>query len=213
MAATEHLVPRIKLNRSNMDSEIKIIEKPDWVSWEDIKECLYEAHAVNRAMGINMAHYQWPADRIRESLGKNGFMLIALDGKKVVGTAGVGEKFGRNWYVRGQRYAYMCFAGVLPQYSGKGIFKMLEIKREEFAKQYGYDILVGDTHANNKHRLDMALNNGFRLVNYFRATSGDHYSVVYVKWLDDCPYSGFYCCWKYQLSKLKTILRTKLFRR
>lgn len=209
MAETKYLVSKIKQNKSNMAPEIKIIEKPNWVSWDDIRQCLIDAHSVNRAMGINMTHYQWPANRIRESLGKNGFMLVALDGRKLVGTAGIGEKYGRNWYVRGRCYAYMCFAGVLPQYSGKGIFKMLEIKREELAKQYGYDILVGDTHANNKHRLDMALNNGFRLVRYFRATNGDHYhySVVYVKWLSGCPYSDKQINRYYRLSWLLVRLK------
>jgi hypothetical protein len=116
-----------------MNSDIKIIEKPDWVSWEDIKQCLYEAHSVNRAKGINMAHYQWPAEKIKESLGEKGFMLLALDGDKLVGTAGIGEKIGKNWYANG-RYAYECFASVLPEYAGKGIYKMLEIRREEKLK-------------------------------------------------------------------------------
>ena len=99
----------IILERKMNDRSIQIIEKPDWVSWDDIKQCLFEAHSVNRAKGINMDHYQWPTEKIKESLGENGFMLVALDGDKVVGTAGIGEKFGNKWYSKG-RYAYMCFA-------------------------------------------------------------------------------------------------------
>ena len=189
-----------------MDSDIKIIEKPEWVSWEDIKQCLYEAHSVNRAKGINMTHYQWPAKKIKESLGESGFMFVALDDDKVVGTAGIGEKYGNRWYMNG-RYAYECFASVLPGYSGKGIYKMLEIKREENAKEYGYNVLIFDTHSKNAHRIDIALRNGFRLVHFFRASSNDHYSVVMAKWLKGCPYSSFYCWTKYHFSKLKTIIR------
>jgi len=192
-----------------MNSDIKIIEKPDWVSWEDIKQCLYEAHSVNRAKGINMAHYQWPAEKIKESLGEKGFMLLALDGDKLVGTAGIGEKIGKNWYANG-RYAYECFASVLPEYAGKGIYKMLEIRREEKAKEDGYDVLIGDTHSKNYHRIDIALKNGFRLVHFFRAASKDHYNVVIAKWLNGCPYSSFYCRMKFQISKLKSIMRFPL---
>ena len=191
------------------ESSIQIVEKPDWVSWDDIKQCLYEAHSVNRAKGINMAHYQWPAEKIRGSLGENGFMLVALDGDKLVGTAGIGEKFGNKWYVKG-RYAYECYASVLPEYAGKGIYKMLEIRREEKAKEEGYDVLILDTHSKNSHRIDIALKNGFRLVRFFRAASRDHYSVVIAKWLNGCPYSSIYCRMKFQISKLKSIMRFPL---
>ena len=191
------------------DSSIQIIEKPEWVSWDDIKQCLYEAHSVNRAKGISMAHYQWSAEKIQESLGENGFMLVALDGDKLVGTAGIGEKFGNKWYANG-RYAYECYASVLPEYAGKGIYKMLEIRREEKAKEEGYDVLIGDTHSKNTHRIEIALKNGFRLVRFFRAASKDHYSVVIVKWLNGCPYSSFYCWIKFEVSKLQALIRFPL---
>lgn len=192
-----------------MGNSIQVVEKPDWVSWDDIKQCLYEAHSVNRSKGINMAHYQWPAEKIKESLGENGFMLVALDGNKLIGTAGIGEKFGNKWYANG-RYAYECYASVLPDYMGQGIFKMLDIKREAKVREDGYDMLIGDTHSKNTHRIEIALKNGFRMVRFFRAASKDHYSVVIAKWLNGCPYSSFYCWRKYQLSKLKTIIRYPL---
>jgi hypothetical protein len=71
-------------------------------------------------------------------------------------------------------------------------------------------MLIGDTHSKNTRRIEIALKNGFRLVRFFRAASKDHYSVVYAKWLNGCPYSSFYCWGKYQLSKLKTIIRYPL---
>lgn len=189
------------------ESSIQIIEKPDWVSWNDIRSFLYEAHANNRAKGINMTHYQWPAEKIRESLGEKGIMLVALEGKKLVGTAGIAEKFGKSWYANG-RYAYECYDGVLPDYAGQGIFKRLEIKREGLAKQYGFEKLLVDTNSRNVHRQEIAIKNGFRLVKFFRAS--DHYSVVMVKWLNGCPYSKFYCWMKFQQSKVKALLRSVL---
>lgn len=194
----------------NKKEDIVIQEKPEWVSWEDIKECLYKAHAVNRAKGINMTHYLWPAEKIKKALGNNGAMFVALDDRRVVGTAAIAEKSGNAWYNHG-RYAYMCFAGVLPEYNGMGIYKAMVCMREEFALKRGFHVLLLDTHQQNKHLQKIASNNGYRYVRFFLASSKDHYSVVMVKWLIGCPYSTIYCWGKYQWSKLKTIVRTLAF--
>ena len=192
-----------------MKPDIQVIEKPDWVSWDDIRQCLYEAHAVNREKGINMTHYLWSAEKIKGSLGEDGVMLVALDGEKLVGTAAIADKNSNMWYARG-RYAYICFDAVLPDYTGIGIFKELDSKREIIAKEKGFPTLVFDTHSRNTHRLIIAKKNDYRLVRFFLAKSKDHYSVVMVKWLNGCPYSKFYCWMKFHESKIKTIIRNHM---
>ena len=156
-----------------------------------------------------MAHYQWPAEKIKESIGDNGVVLVALDGEKVVGTASVAERNGKLWYAKG-RYAYMCFAGVLPSYNGKGLYHRLTEQREKVARSLDYNVLVFDTHQNNKQIQSIAQNNGYQLVRFFRASSKDHYSVIMVKWLNDCPFSSFYCWIRYHISRLNTIVRYPL---
>ena len=188
-----------------MNNTIQIVEKPDWISWEDIKQCLYEAHAVNREKGIYMNHYLWPINKIRNSLGEKGVMFVALNGEKIVGTAAIGDRVGSKWYNKG-RYAYICFDGVITDYNGKGIFSQLDSKREEVARKHGYNVLVLDTHAHNIHRQKIALKNGYRYVRYFQANSRDHYSVAMAKWINGCPYSSLYCRTRYHVSKLKTIV-------
>lgn len=183
-----------------MDSNIQIMEKPDWVSWEEIKNCLMEAHSVNRAKGINMSHYQWPAEKIRDEIEPNGVMLVALDGKKIVGTSALCEKKGgKVWYAKG-RYAYMGFAGVLPEYNGLGIYKKLCRKREEYAAINDYQVFVLDTHEKNLRLQNIAKSNGYRLVGYFRTSNKDHFNVVMAKWPKGCPYSVYYCRARYFLS-------------
>lgn len=191
---------------------IQILEKPDWVTWEEIKTCLLDAHASNRELGIDMNHYHWPAEKIKESLGDNGILLVAIDGKKVVGTAAIADKQGHSWYVRG-KYAYMCFAGVIPSYRGFGIYKELTKRREEYAIQKHYEVLLLDTHSNNKRIREIARKNGYRYVRFFRAKSGDHYSVIMVKWLKRCPFSRFYFWIRYRVSWLKAILLYPLKKR
>lgn len=192
----------------NQDNII-IQEKPDWVTWDDIRRCLYEAHAQNRAKGINMTHYLWTAEKIKESLGEHGLMLVALDGKKLVGTAAIADKKSNVWYARG-RYAYMCFAGVLPSYNGHGIYKSFIERREKYARNMGFDTLLFDTHSKNTKVQNIARKNGYRFVNYFMAKSGDHSSVVMAKWLRGKSYSYGYCIFRYQISMWKTLVKSFL---
>lgn len=201
------MVPRLASYTMNQTA-IQIVEKPDWVLWDDIKQCLYEAHAQNRAKGINMTHYLWPAEKIKESLGEKGIMLVALDGKKVVGTAAIADKTGTSWYTNGH-YAYVCFDAVIPDYVGKGVFKCLDKKREDIARERGYSVLVFDTHSKNVYRQEIARKNGYGFVNYFMAKNGDHNSVVMAKWLNGSPYSSFYCWKHYYIKKMRTLLKTK----
>jgi len=203
------VVPGLEIYMMNKTA-IQIIEKPEWVSWDDIRQCLYEAHAPNREKGINMTHYLWPAEKIKESLGEHGVMLVALDGGKVVGTAAFAERTQKRWYTDGSCYAFLCFDSVIPYYTGKGIFGLLDKKREEKAKEYGYNVLIFDTHSKNAHRIDIALRNGFRLVRFFRASSNDHYSVIMAKWLRGKSYSHGYCVYRYQISKWKTLVKSFL---
>ena len=189
-----------------MSSSIQVIEKPDWVTWESVRQCLIDAHDNNRAKGIHMTHYLWSAEKIKASLGEDGLMLIALDGTDIIGTAALVFKCGDVWYAKG-KYAYLCFAGVLPAYKGFGIYKELIRLREEYARQKQCDLLLFDTHCRNKRVQEIAKKNGYRYVNFFRAKSGDHYNVIMAKWINGCPFSPIYCWTKYQISKLKAIIR------
>lgn len=188
-----------------MEKTIQVIEKPEWVSWEDIKCCLMDAHEANRDKGINMAHYQWPVEQIKSSIGDNGVVLVALDGRKVVGTATIMEKEGHSWFARG-KYAYLGFAGVLPEYSGMGIYKQLTQRREEIAQKRGYTTIQFDTHSRNRKVQCIAIKNGYQKVSFFRAQSGDHFNVILVKWLKGNPYSSAFCRYRYIRSWIKANL-------
>lgn len=180
------------------DSSIQIVEKPDWVSWDEIHNVLWKAHEQNRQNGIKMAFPALPGDKIREKIEGHGKMLVAMDGQKVVGTAAIVIKQFNFWCGKGN-YAYCCFASILPEYNGKGIYKALDFKREEFASYIGVTRMIFDTHENNKHRLDIAKKAGYKFVNL--KLCKDHYNVVMVKWLNGCPFSESYIKMRFLLSK------------
>ena len=189
-----------------MNNNIQIVEKPDWISWDDIKKCLFDAHIINREKDINMANLQWPAEKIKESIGDNGVMFVALDGDKLVGTAALVEKKSYHWYSKG-KCGYLCFACVIPSYNGLGIYHSLLKKREEIAKTQDFDVLYYDTHCKNEKIISYGEKNGYRKVRFFLTKSKDHHSIVMAKWLKDCPYSKLYCWWKCSISKVKAMLK------
>lgn len=189
-----------------MDSEITIIEKPDWVSWDEIHEVLWRAHGQNRENGINMALPALPGEEIRKRIEGNGIMLVAICDGKVVGTAAIKRKTVNLWCGKGE-YAYFCFASVLPEYNGKGIYKALAIRREELALSMGMDKTLFDTHENNQHQLVIAQKAGYKFVDV--SVWKDHYNVVMVKWLKGCPYSDIYCKCQFLVRKWYRKLKYK----
>jgi GNAT superfamily N-acetyltransferase len=192
-----------------MTASVQIVEKPDWVTWEDIRQCLYDAHIVNREKGISMARYQRPSEEIKKFVGDNGTVLVALDGKKVVGTATVIERNKETWYVHG-RYAYLGLAGVIPSFHNKGIYRELTKRRELIAEKMGLRVLLFDTHHLNTRIQETAKRNGYRYVAYTHPNN--HYNVVMAKWLDGCPSSSFYCMLRFYWSKLKLITYINLYK-
>lgn len=190
-----------------MNSEINIIEKPDRVSWDDIHEVLWKAHEQNRNKGMNMAFPALSGTCIKEKITEgHGRMLVAISDGKIVGTAAIIIKRSNLWCGKGE-YGYCCFASVLPEYNGKGIYKALDLKREELAISMRLTRMLGDTHENNKHRLDIAKKAGYKFVGV--SVWNDHYNIVMVKWLNGCPYTNLYCKCQYLLHKWYIKLRYK----
>lgn len=186
-----------------MDSFIQIVEKPDWVSWDEIHQVIWKAHADNRNNCVVMRYPSLSGEEICQKIEGNGKMLCAIADGKVVGTAAIIVKSSHLWCGKGN-YAYCCFASVLPEYNGKGIYKALDLKREELALTLQLTRMLGDTHENNKHRLDIAKKAGYKFVDY--KYYKNHYNVVMVKWLNGCPYTEF----RRKIEFLKRKLQVKI---
>lgn len=189
-----------------MNSKIQIVEKPDWVSWDDIHEVLWTAHAENRNNGVVMRYPSLSGEEIKNKIEANGKMFCAIVNGKLAGTAAIMTKKVKYWYNKvPETIAYLCFASVLPEYAGKGIYKQLNMTREKEARSMGYKRIMFDTHENNIHKIQVDKNNGFKLVDY--KLYGEHYNVVMVKWIDGCPYSEIRI--KYEFAKRKATVKIK----
>ena len=191
-----------------MVSNIQLIEKPDWVSWDEIHEVLWKAHAENRKKGINMAFPALPGEKIHENLEKNhGKMFVALDeNNKVIATAAIKVKKANLWCGKGS-YAYLCFASILPEYRGHGIYKSLYIYIEREGLKMGLNRILFDTHEHNQRMIDINSQHGFVPVDI--SVWKDHYNIVMVKWLNGCPYSDWFCKLQFLAHKCYRKLRFK----
>lgn len=189
-----------------MDASIKILPKPESVSWDDIHEVIWQSHEENRRNGVVMRYPSLPGDEIRKRVGEEGTMLVAMteDGK-LVGTGAVYPKEASLWFGT-HRFAYCCFASILPEYAGKGIYKEMCRQQEEIARREGLDMMLFDTHEKNARNLGHSLKAGYRYVGlkFYR----DHYNVVMVKWLNGCPYSDFRCAFHYRFQSALVRCRT-----
>ena len=186
-----------------MDNDsIVILEKPDSVSWDDIHDCIWNAHAENRKNGIYMKFPSLSGDQIRNKVGDVGRFFVALSNGKVVGTAAVIKKKETLWCGKpNEEYAYFCFASVLPDYSGLGIYRKLCELCDSVAKEFGCSKILYDTHEDNLRQQIISKKNGYHKVSYKYCK--DHYNVVYVKWYGGCPYCELWIFLMYMYDRFK----------
>ena len=93
-------------------SDIQYMEKPDWVSWDDIRICLNAAHKTNKKSGFEMRNSTITTEELQEVM-KDAHCFVALDGAKVVGVMCVRIVNRKKWYVRGP-VIYYFGDGILP---------------------------------------------------------------------------------------------------
>ena len=98
--------------------------------------------------------------------------------------------------------------GILPSYQGLGIAEDLYKLRYICVKEKNVDILRADTAENNVYIRKTSKYDGWKDVDYFSAKSG-HYSVVFVKWLTNCPFTEEYIKRRFRISKFLVRLQYK----
>ena len=184
-----------------------MIEKPEWVSWDEIHEVLWKAHEQNRKKGIIMSYPSLSGEEIRNKIGDKGKMFVAIEDDKVIGTLALIKKVGKQWYNTGQ-YGYLCFGAVLPECSGKGVYRSLYQLAETTAKQMGLLVLTRDTNENNARMLKITKQEGYHFVEC--KAWKDHFNIVRAKWLDKCPYPTWYIKTRFLLSKMIIKLRYRM---
>ena len=171
--------------------EIKIIEQPDWISWDDIHNLLLEAHKKNIEKGYKSSFALMPGYKIKEKLGEEGRCWVALDGDKLVGTNAVYFYVGRYWWNKGKTVAHSCLTGILQKYQGIGILGKMDAMLVAYVRECGIEMIEGDTAESNQTMLKLVKSGGYKVVGVL-APKSPHYSVRFVKWFGECPFTDKY---------------------
>lgn len=183
--------------------EIKYLEKPDWVSWKDVCDCIRAADTVNRNKGFHMRIAEVEPDDMKKDL-KDGKCFIALCGDKVIGTTSYKIRDLRKWY-RWGKVIYFSYDGVRPEYRGTDVYFGLKALKYKSAKETGIKVYQSHTAEQNKTIRKINLKNGFKEVLFRPNFNGSsYYSVTMVKWEHGCPYPDWFINIMFNLSKFVT---------
>lgn len=189
--------------------DIKVMPKPDWVSWDEIHQVIYEAHAANRKKGITMHNALMTGEELKRKVG-NGQCFVALDGEKLVGLTAVELKNKNKWYTQGRKTAHRMLSAIIPSYQGIGIKEDLDVLAWEWIKNNDVEVVWAGTAENNKIIRKTSKRSGFVDVEYAASRNADYYSVIFVKWLKgEPPYPLWYCNFRFKWSRFWVRLRYK----
>lgn len=190
-------------------SNIEIKKKPDWVTYDAIRELLYEAHKVNREKkGFTAFTSVMTGEQLEEHIGKTGKCFVAIDGEKLVGVCAYRRFYGYEWCIQ-QEVADRIIVGVHPDYRGMNVSTRLFEAVDYAVKEDGYTIIRSGTAEHNNLFQDICLKDGFVYVNFVTPKGFDHYSVIMYKWIDRCPYSRWKIHTWYLLKKIYLKFRFK----
>lgn len=166
-----------------------MMEKPEWISWDEIQQCIHDAHLTNNKKGFHQSTGNMTGDELKSKVC-NGFCFVVLDeSNKVIGTMSlIVSKVGFWWY-KGMA-GYHCYEGVLPAYRGTDVYTEMHkavIKKE---KELGLKLKWATTAESNIIVQKLSQRDGWKKIQYTPNGKGcDYYSVILAKWMDGCPYS------------------------
>ena len=183
-------------------SDIQFLEKPNWVSWDDIRKCLNAAHKTNKKSGFEMRNSTISTEDLLETM-KDAHCFVALVGDKVVGVSCVKIENKKKWYVRGP-VIYYFGDGILPEYRGTDVYFGINELRDKFVRESGIKIHYFLTSEHNKTIIKINKKYGFKLVQYqpTKLKMANYYQVTMVRWDDGCPFPDWFLKFMFNLSKI-----------
>lgn len=174
---------------NKMSETIRILEKPDWITWESVHDLLWEAHQSNREKGIIMKYPSLSGQEIQKRVEGNGKMFVAIQNDRLVGCAAAIIKTSNVWF-SGNRFVYLCFVGIHPNNKKLGLYSKLIRAVESYREEIVSDLIVFDTHRGNSRMIRINEKNGYQKV--MIKMWGGHESVVLAKWYEKCPFSNVF---------------------
>lgn len=189
--------------------EIRVMEKPDWISWDEVQQCIHDAQLTNKKKGFDMSFGYKTGEELRKSVGENGYCFVVLNVcNKVIATISLRVSDIHKWWYKGMA-GYHCNEAVLPDYRGTDAYFLMHAAVERKEKELGLKLLWATTAEQNKVILRLAAKSGWKQVQYTAFKGCGYYSVVIARWLGGCPYSAKWIKFMFNISKIRTKLLFK----
>ncbi len=195
------------MTRNMKEDEIVYMIKPEWITWDEVQECQAQSHRRNIKKGLKMHCTELTGAELEKKL-EGGICFVALEGKKVVGTASLIIQESRKFILK-KRLGYLCMEGVLPEYQGSDVYFGLQDIRMKYIMDNDIDILYSDTAENNKLVRKLQALQGYKNIYYISFRSTDYYSVTMAKWIKGKPIPDFFLKPFFFLSEKYVKLRFK----
>lgn len=195
-------------------SDIQFMEKPDWVSWDDIRECLNKSHKTNKKRGFEMEVSNLTTDKLIDKI-KGSRCVVALLDQKVIGVCCVRIEQKKKWWVRDKVAYYLCDA-ILPEFRGTDVYFGINNIRDRIVRESGVRVHQFNTADHNKTVIKINKRYGYKLVQFSPTGKGcNYYSVTMVKWDNGCPFPDWFLSLMFNLSKVvsKTLWKPGYIRR
>ncbi len=184
-----------------MENTIRVVFKPDSISWDELAKCQQLAHVSNKAHGVNMQCADYSGEDLKKSI-KNGFTLVAQDeAGNLVGMLSVEYNTVNRWWHKGLG-AYICYVAVAPDFKGKGVYKALSKRANEVIVSKGITVEYLNTHIKNEAAQRAYLKDGYQKVRFSPGSGTDYYSVEMAKWLEGKRKSRLLCHLMYTATEL-----------
>lgn len=182
--------------------DIKIIEKPDWITWQQVQDCITIAQKTNNKKGFDMLFGHNSAEQLEKAIG-DGYCYVALNAdNKVVGTVSLIISNINYWWHKGKA-GLQGYEGILPEYRGSDVYFDLHDKIDEKQKELGIGVIWASTAEKNKVVIKACKLQGWKIVQYSPTGKGaTYYSYIFARWLNGCPFSEKRISFMFKLSKI-----------
>lgn len=138
-------------------NNIKIVEKSNSVSWEEITEVIHDAYAEREQQNLHFAAFKSTPEENAQKI-VDGKCFVALDGTKVVGVVFLRcpswpyltNKNGKEKRYCDKNYGTVLNLSVKEKYKSRGIGRKLLERLIEECKKQKLDSIMIDTSSNLK---------------------------------------------------------------
>lgn len=190
------------------NNEVRIIPKPDNISWEEITIVLHAAYAEKAEKGMDYLATRQDAETTKKRVG-DGICFLAYIGEIMVGTATLllrdVKKKNIKWHNK-NRYGIIVQLGVHPDYKRLGIGRKLVDKIVDTSKENEVDELIADTSSKAKELLSWWKRQGFEYIGLLSHSSTNYYSIEFRKPLNGINFNPIYIKLKFYGSAIKCFL-------